>query len=85
MRGKPEKSRPQLLRTDATEAERKIWYFLRNRQFEKFKFRRQHPIGVYIAYSHILMPSEPAWILSRSIAWPGTRTPIASPGMSREK
>ena len=48
MRGKPEKSRPQQLRTNATEAEQKIWYFLRNRQFEKFKFRRQHPIGVYI-------------------------------------
>jgi branched-chain amino acid transport system ATP-binding protein len=48
VRGQPEKSRPQLLRTSATEAERKIWYFLRNRQFEKFKFRRQHPIDVYI-------------------------------------
>jgi very-short-patch-repair endonuclease len=48
MRGKPQKSRPQLLRTNATEAEQKIWYFLSNRQFEKYKFRRQHPIGVYI-------------------------------------
>ena len=48
MRGKPKKSRPQQLRTNATEAEKRIWYFLRNRQFEKFKFRRQHPIGVYI-------------------------------------
>ena len=48
MRGKPLKSRPQQLRTNATEAERRIWYFFRNRQFEKFKFRRQHPIGVYI-------------------------------------
>ena len=48
MRGKLLKSRPQWLRTNATEAEQKIWYFLRNRQFEKFKFRRQHPIGVYI-------------------------------------
>jgi very-short-patch-repair endonuclease len=48
MRGKPQKSRPQQLRTNATEAEQRIWYFLRNRQFEKFKFRRQHPIGVYI-------------------------------------
>ena len=48
MRGEPLKSRPQQLRTNATEAERRIWYFLRNRQFEKFKFRRQHPIGVYI-------------------------------------
>ena len=48
MRGQLKKSRPQQLRTNATEAEQKIWYFLRNRQFEKFKFRRQHPIGVYI-------------------------------------
>ena len=48
VRGKPLKSRPQQLRTNATEAEKRIWYFLRNRQFEKFKFRRQHPIGVYI-------------------------------------
>ena len=48
MRGKPQKFRPQQLRTNATEAEQKIWYFLRNRQSEKFKFRRQHPIGVYI-------------------------------------
>jgi very-short-patch-repair endonuclease len=48
MMGKPQKSRPQQLRTDATEVEKRIWYFLRNRQFEKFKFRRQHPIGVYI-------------------------------------
>ena len=48
MRGKAQKSRPQQLRTNATEAERRIWYFLRNRQFEKFKFRRQHLTGVYI-------------------------------------
>ena len=48
MRGQLQKSRPQLLRTNATATEQRIWYFLRNRQFEKFKFRRQHPIGVYI-------------------------------------
>ena len=48
VRGQLKKSRPQQLRTNATEAEQKIWYFLRNRQSEKFKFRRQHPIGVYI-------------------------------------
>ena len=48
VRGKPQKSRPQQLRTNATEAEQRIWYFLRNRQFEQFKFRRQHSIGVYI-------------------------------------
>ena len=48
MRGERRKSHPQLLRTNATDTEQKIWYFLRNRQFEQFKFRRQHPIGVYI-------------------------------------
>ena len=48
MRGEPLKSRPQQLRTNATEAERRIWYFLRNRHFKSFKFRRQHPIGIYI-------------------------------------
>ena len=48
VRGQPKKSRPQLLRTNATDAEQKMWYFLRNRQFEQFKFRRQHPISVYI-------------------------------------
>ncbi len=48
MRGQPTKSRPQQLRTNATDVEQKLWYFLRNRQFENFKFRRQHPIGVYV-------------------------------------
>ena len=48
VRGQPRKSRPQQLRTNATEAEIRIWYFLSNRQFAKYKFRRQHSIGVYI-------------------------------------
>ena len=37
------------LRKDQTEAERKIWYFLRDRRFEGLKFRRQHLMGPYIA------------------------------------
>jgi very-short-patch-repair endonuclease len=36
------------LRNDQTDAEGKLWYFLRNRQCLGFKFRRQHPIGSYI-------------------------------------
>jgi primosomal protein N' (replication factor Y) len=32
-----------------TEAEKKLWYRLRLRQLENCKFRRQHPIGPYIA------------------------------------
>jgi len=37
------------LRRDLTDAERKLWLGLRNRRFTGFKFRRQHPIGEFIA------------------------------------
>ena len=37
------------LRQDMTDAEKKLWYALRDRRFENFKFRRQVPIGKYIA------------------------------------
>ena len=37
------------LRTDATDAERKLWHFLRGRQLCGLKFRRQLPIAGYIA------------------------------------
>ena len=37
------------LRKDQTDAERKLWNHLRNRQLEGVKFRRQHAIGTYIA------------------------------------
>ncbi len=36
------------LRTNATEAEKRLWYFLRNRQLAGYKFRRQFPIPPYI-------------------------------------
>jgi very-short-patch-repair endonuclease len=36
------------LRRNGSDAERKLWSKLRSRQFEKLKFRRQHPIGKYI-------------------------------------
>ena len=32
-----------------TDAEKKLWHALRDRRFENFKFRRQVPIGKYIA------------------------------------
>ncbi|MEJ0060178.1 MAG: DUF559 domain-containing protein [Terricaulis sp.] len=32
-----------------TEAEIVLWTFLRGRRLDGFKFRRQHPIGSYIA------------------------------------
>ncbi len=36
------------LRKNQTDSERKLWYFLRNRQFLDLKFRRQYKIGKYI-------------------------------------
>ena len=36
------------LRRKMTDAERRLWYKLRNRRFAKFKFRRQVAIGDYI-------------------------------------
>ena len=37
------------MRANPTPAERTLWALLRNRQFGTIKFRRQHPIGRYIA------------------------------------
>jgi very-short-patch-repair endonuclease len=41
--------RARALRRDPTEAERLLWKRLRHRQIVGAKFRRQHPIGNYIA------------------------------------
>jgi very-short-patch-repair endonuclease len=37
------------LRRDQTDVERKLWFALRGRRFYSFKFRRQQPVGSYIA------------------------------------
>ena len=36
------------LRTNQTDAEKKLWRYLRNRQLAGCKFRRQHEISTYI-------------------------------------
>ena len=36
------------LRNAPTDAEHRLWQYLRNRQMEGCKFRRQHPFGDYI-------------------------------------
>jgi len=36
------------LRKNSTDAERKLWQHLRSRQFGRWKFRRQFPVGQYI-------------------------------------
>lgn len=43
------KTRPRTLRRNATDAEARLWSRLRNRQLAGHKFRRQQPIGPYIA------------------------------------
>ena len=39
---------PKELRKNQTDAETKLWYFFKNRNFQGLKFRRQHRIGHYI-------------------------------------
>ncbi|MGH8147090.1 MAG: endonuclease domain-containing protein [Rhodanobacteraceae bacterium] len=36
------------LRGDMTDAERRLWYQLRDGRLDRFKFRRQHPIPPYV-------------------------------------
>ena len=36
------------LRRNMTDVEKLLWRFLRDRQLEGYKFRRQHPIGQFI-------------------------------------
>lgn len=37
------------LRNNPTDAERRLWYYLRRRNLRQFKFRRQHAIAGFIA------------------------------------
>ncbi len=47
---KPEmRRRARVLRINMTNAERKLWYALRDRRFAGIKFRRQVPLGPFIA------------------------------------
>lgn len=43
------RGRARSMRHGPTEAERRLWSLLRGRRFSGFKFRRQFPIGNYIA------------------------------------
>ena len=42
-------SRARTMRREMTDAERKLWFLLRDRRFDGAKFRRQAPVGPYIA------------------------------------
>lgn len=41
--------RSRQLRATASEAEQKLWHFLRRKQFSGLRFRRQFPLGPYFA------------------------------------
>lgn len=43
------RKRARNLRRHQTDAEQKLWWSLRNRQLSNHEFRRQHPVGPYIA------------------------------------
>ena len=43
------RARARTLRQSMTEAERRVWQILRSHQMQGYKFRRQVPIGDYIA------------------------------------
>ena len=48
MTGLPSTGRARSLRRGSTDAERKLWRLLRDRQLNGAKFRRQVPIGPYV-------------------------------------
>ncbi len=60
------------LRREMTEAERRLWSALRGRRFSEFKFRRQVPIGPYIAdflcFSHKVIVEVDGGQHSESVA-----------------
>jgi very-short-patch-repair endonuclease len=49
-------SNAKKLRANSTAAEEKLWLAVKNNQIEGYKFRRQHPLSIYIAdfYCHAL-------------------------------
>jgi very-short-patch-repair endonuclease len=49
VRAKQRPDRARTLRQALTDAERVLWFQLRDRRFQGLKFRRQMPIGAYVA------------------------------------
>jgi very-short-patch-repair endonuclease len=49
-------SNARTLRANLTAAEEQLWLAVKNNQIEGYKFRRQHPLSIYIAdfYCHAL-------------------------------
>lgn len=49
MRNRRAQTNATALRKQLTDAEQQLWHRLRRRQLNGFKFRRQYPIGPYVA------------------------------------
>ena len=49
MRTGAKRDKARGLRRASTDAEQRLWFHLRNRACANWKFRRQHPLGPYIA------------------------------------
>ena len=45
---KVNREKRKLLRNTATNSEQKLWYYLKNKQLDGYKFRRQYGIGKFI-------------------------------------
>ena len=52
--------RARRLRNDSTDAERRLWYFLRHQQLAGHKFRRQYPLAGYIV-DFVCVPA--GWVI----------------------
>ena len=76
--------RARRLRNESTDAERRLWYFLRRQQLDGHKFRRQFPLAGYIT-DFVCVPARlVGWVRIHSMAmlpdpaprsqrsWPGT-------------
>jgi very-short-patch-repair endonuclease len=58
------------LRAEMTDAERKLWSLLRRKQLQGFRFRRQIPVGRYVAHLLGLDPSRLASLAPQDEAKP---------------
>jgi very-short-patch-repair endonuclease len=71
-------TRARELRTNATDAERKLWWKLRYRQVGGYRFRRQVPIGPYVVdfacLSHRLLIEVDGAQHGENIAYDRART-----------
>lgn len=71
-------NRARALRRDSTEAERKLWSLLRSRRLSAYKFRRQFPIGPYIAdfacFAHRLVVELDGGQHASAVAYDEART-----------